>query len=105
MDNTVALVVAIVGAVTGLGGLATSWRTSRASAKRDDVEALRGIIDELREHVEAQAKQIGRLEVEVRAWRRRFERVCQQFGVRPEEQITGGLGALPEPGAQAGGNG
>jgi len=91
--------------VTGLGGLVSAWRTSRASARKDEVDALRGIIDELREHVEAQAKQIGWLEVEVRAWKRRFERVCARFGVRPEEQVTGGLGSLPEPGAQTGGSG
>ena len=84
--------------VTGLGGLVSAWRTSRASARRDEVDALRGIIDELREHVEAQAKQIARLEVEVRAWKRRFERVCVRFGLDPQEQITGALGALPEVG-------
>jgi len=112
MDNTVALIVAIVGVVTGLGGLVTAWRTARASARKDEVDVLRSIIEELRKHDEAQGKelvvqagQIARLEVEVRAWKRRFERVCRQFGVSPDAQITGGLGVLREPGAQSGGNG
>lgn len=91
-----ALVVALVGALTGVGGLFASWRTARASARKNDVEALRGIIDELQEYREDQARQIGRLEMEMRAWKRRFKRVCEQFGVDPDEAISGRLGGLPE---------
>lgn len=45
-------IVAWVGVITGLGGLIIAWRTSRASARKDEVEALRGIIRELRAEVE-----------------------------------------------------
>ena len=103
MDASVAVIVALAGVVTGVGGLFASWRTSRASARKDEVDALRGIIEELRRHDDAQAKemnkqarQLGRLAAEVRNWKRRFERVCERFGVDPDLMITGKMGPLPE---------
>jgi len=103
VDSTVAVIVALAGVVTGVGGLFASWRTSRASARKDEVDALRGIIEELRRHDDAQSKemtkqarQLGRLAAEVRTWKRRFERVCERFGVNPNQMITGRLGPLPE---------
>lgn len=42
------LFVAILGGLIGLLGFLVSWRTARASAKKDELEVLRGIIAELR---------------------------------------------------------
>jgi len=102
VNETTAIIVALAGAVTGVGGLLVSLRTSRASARKDEVDVLRGIIEELRRHDEAQGKeiaaqaqQIGRLESEVSTWKRRFARVCQRFGLNPDDEITGRLVPLP----------
>ena len=82
-------VVTLLTALVSVGSLYIAWRTSRASAKKDEVDALRGIITELE-------KQVKRLRVEVDAWQRRFVRVCQRAGLDPDEQITGPLAALED---------
>ena len=48
ISDAVLIIGAFVGAVTGIGGLLVSLR----SAKKDEVDALRGIIEELREELE-----------------------------------------------------
>jgi len=82
-------VVALLSALVSVGSLYVAYRTSRASAKKDEVDALRGIITELE-------KQVKRLRVEVDAWQRRFVRVCRRAGLDPDEQITGPLAALED---------
>jgi len=93
-ERHLANIVVDIGAVIGIAGVAISvgslyiaYHTSRASAKKDEVDALRGIIAELR-------TQVDRLEVEVKAWQRRFVRACIKGGLEPEEYITGPLGRL-----------
>lgn len=81
----------LLGVLVAIGSLYVAWHTSRASARKDEVDALRGIIAELRVQVDA-------LEAEVKAWQRRFVRVCRRAGLEPEEQITGPLGELGELG-------
>ena len=82
-------ILGLLGALVSVGSLYVAWKTSRASAKKDDVDALRGIIAELE-------KQVQRLRVEVDAWQRRFVRVCQRAGLDPDGQITGPLGELED---------
>ena len=82
-------ILGLLGALVSVGSLYVAWKTSRASAKKDDVDALRGIIAELE-------KQVKRLRVEVDAWQRRFVRVCQRAGLDPDGQITGPLGELED---------
>lgn len=89
MDNTVAAIVAIAGFITGVGGLYVSWRTARASAKKDEVQALVEIIEALR-------GRIKELETQVSAWQRRFTRLCIKYHLNPDEEITGPLGDLPD---------
>ena len=81
------MVVGLLGALVSLGSLGIAWHTSRASAKKDEVDALRGIIAELRE-------QVDDLQKEVDTWQRRFVRVCRRANLDPDEQITGPLGEL-----------
>ena len=50
--NIVLWIGALTGAITGIGGLLVALRTSRASARKDEVEVLRGIIAELRAEVD-----------------------------------------------------
>jgi len=80
-------IVALLSAVVSVGSLYVAWHTSRASAKKNEVDALRGIIAELR-------TQVDKLQREVDAWQRRFIRVCKRAGLDPDEQITGPLGGL-----------
>jgi len=77
----------VVALLVSVGSLYVAWKSSRASAKKDEVDALRGIIDELE-------SQVKRLQVKVEAWQRRFVRVCRRAGLDPDEQITGPLGGL-----------
>lgn len=44
-------IIALLGALAGLLAILVSWRTARASAKKDEVDALRGIIAELRQSI------------------------------------------------------
>jgi hypothetical protein len=80
-------VIALLGVLISVGSLAIAFYTSRASAKKDEVDALRGIIAELR-------VQVNKLESEVRTWQRRFVRVCNRAGLDPDDNITGPLGDL-----------
>lgn len=80
-------IVGLLGILVSLGSLYIAWHTSRASAKKDEVDALRGIITELR-------AQVDELQKEVDAWQRRFIRVCRRAGLDPDEQITGPLSEL-----------
>ena len=76
--GVVAILGALVGAITGAGGLIVAWRTSRASAvqmqstaKREDVEVLRGIIAELREELrieKAERQALQQKYTEIRDW-------------------------------------
>lgn len=92
MDNAVAAIVAIAGFLTGVGGLIVSWRTARASARKDEVQALREIIEALRERIKE-------LESQVETWQRRFTRMCIKYHLNPDEEITGPLGGLPDGGS------
>lgn len=84
-------VTGLLGVIVAIGSLYVAWHTSRASARKDEVDALRGIIAELR-------LQVDGLEAEVARWQRRFVRVCRRAGLDPDEQITGPLGELGEMG-------
>jgi type VI protein secretion system component VasK len=87
-----AWIIAVAGLVTGVGGLIVSWRTARASARKDEVQALREIIEALRERIKE-------LEAQVSAWQRRFTRLCIKYHLNPDEEITGPLGGLPDGGS------
>ena len=87
MNVDVGTIVGLLGTLIGLGSLYATWITSRASAKKDDVEALRGIIAELR-HRMKEAEQ------EIQTWQRRFARVCDKMEVDPDDFITGPLAGL-----------
>jgi predicted RNase H-like nuclease (RuvC/YqgF family) len=71
--QSIAVIIgAIVAAVTGIGALAVSIWSARRSAKKDDLDALRVIIDaqgktiaELRAEIERKEKRIEELESEV----------------------------------------
>jgi len=94
MNVTPSDIVALVGALTGVGGLLAAWRTSRSSAKKNDVDALRGIIDEQGEYIAAQGKRIEVLEGQVKTWQRRFMRLCAKYSISPDSEITGPLKAV-----------
>ena len=91
-----AWVIPLLSVCVSVGSLCVAWQTSRSSAKRDEVDALRGIIAELR-------IQVDELEVEVNAWKRRFIRVCRRAGLEPDEQITGPLSDFTGPTGVKGG--
>jgi len=68
--------ISLIGILVALGSLAVSWHTARASAKKDELEVLRGVIAELREEVER--------------WKRKYGDLCswvrEQFGIDPESR-------------------
>ena len=92
VDNGIAWFVAAAGFLTGVGSLIVSWRTARASARKDEVQALREIIEALRERIKE-------LESQVETWQRRFTRMCVKYHLNPDEEITGPLGGLPDGGS------
>ena len=106
MNGTVATIVTLLGALCGIGGLYVSWRTSKASAKKDEVEALRGIIAELREYAECLEAKVDALEAEVMRWKKKYNALRQwviaRTGLDPEDQPTGQL-TMIEPLQQGGG--
>jgi len=91
-----AVVAAIIGVITGLGGLLVSWQTARSTSRKVEVEALSMALDSLREDYARLDKMVNKLQIEAAAWKRRFRRVCQLFGVDPDEQITRPMGDLPD---------
>jgi len=98
MNITPSDVVAVIGALTGAGGLLAAWRTSRSSAKKNDVDALREIIEGQSKYIEEQDKRIEKqdsrievLEGQVKTWQRRFVRLCTKYGISPDSEITGPL--------------
>ena len=100
MNITPSDIVAIVGALTGAGGLLAAWRTSRSSAKKNDVDALREIIEgqskyikEQDGRIEEQDGRIGILEAQVKTWQRRFMRLCTKYNISPDSEITGPMKA------------
>ena len=64
MDLDAGTLLAIAGAIVGAIGALNSWRTARTSAKKDEVDVLRGIIETQSEHIAAQDERIDRLEAE-----------------------------------------
>lgn len=83
MADAVTFITALVGAVSGVGGLIISYRSSMASARRNDVETLRIIIAELRARV-------SELECEVGRWRTRYYNLVKRvrkLGI--EEDVEG----------------
>ena len=108
MNITPSDIIAIIGALTGAGGLLAAWRTSRSSAKKNDVEALREIIEGQSKYIEEQAKRIekqdsqiekqderiGVLEAQVKTWQRRFMRLCTKYNISPDSEITGPMKAV-----------
>lgn len=121
MDTaTSALLLAFISAVIGLGGLVRDVCKTRSAIRKDnaetegtqslahktDVEALSLVLDSLREDydrldgivtrqqviISKQQTTIDRLDATVAAWRRRFERACQQAHLNADEFITRPLG-------------
>lgn len=110
MDQTTAAVIALVSALTGLGSLFLSLYRAKHTvykesvetqslARKTDVEALSLALSSLREDyerldgiVDEQQTTINGLDAEVRTWKRRFERVCAQAGLKPDAFITRPLG-------------
>jgi len=95
--------LAIIGALIGAIGAVNSWRTARTSARKDEVDALRGIIETQSEHIAAQDGRIERLEAERDEYRARlteiearYKDLCEwvrQLGYDPiaRKKITGPL--------------
>lgn len=84
--------VAIIGAITGIIGLVSSWRTSKAAARKDEVEALRGIIaelradnDELRDEVDGLRGRIKSLETENQTLRSDNQELVKQISKQATE--------------------
>jgi predicted nuclease with TOPRIM domain len=92
VDPTIAAVAAIIGAITGLGTLAISTLTAHSTARKVEVEAVSVALSSLREDYERLDKMVNKLQCEVSAWKRRFERVCAQAGLKPDTFITQPLG-------------
>ena len=92
MDPSIAAAAAIVGAITGLGTLAISTLTARSTARKTEVEAVSIALSSLREDYERLDKMVNKLQLEVTAWKRRFERACQQAHLNADEFITRPLG-------------
>jgi len=95
VDPIVAIVAAIIGVITGLGGLLVSWQTARSTSRKAEVEALSMALDSLREDYTRLDKMVNKLQIEVAAWKRRFRRVCELAGIDPDNQITRPLGRRP----------
>ena len=79
MDLDAGTVLAIAGAIVGTIGAIASWRTARTSAKKDEVDALRGIIDTQSVHVTGQDERIERLEAERDELRLRLTEIEAQY--------------------------
>lgn len=94
MDPAVAAIAAIVGAITGLGTLAISMLTARSTARKTEVEAVSVALSSLRDDYERLDRMVNELQVEVAAWKRRFDRVCQQAGFDPDKFITRPMGNM-----------
>ena len=94
MDPVVGAVAAIVGAITGLGALGVSVLTARSTVRKTEVEAVSLALRNLREDYERLDEMVEKLRIEVRAWKRRFERVCKQAGLDPDQFITHPMGTL-----------
>ena len=92
MDSQTA--IAISGVLVAIGSLAVTVFTARFSARKDEVEAVTMALKSLREDYSRLDGMVNELQVEVSAWRRRFDRVCQQVGVDGREFITRPLGNL-----------
>ena len=108
MDLDAGTALAIVGALVGAIGAINSFRIARITAKKTEVDNLRGIIDTQREHIAGQDARIDRLEAERDELRSRlteiearYKDLCEwvrQLGYDPiaRKKITGPLsgGAL-----------
>ena len=112
MDGTTALLIALLSALTGLGGLLLSVYRAKSTihketvetqslARKTDVEALSLALHNLREDYERldardteQQTAIEELEQEVSTWKRRFDRVCKFVGIAPGRFITQPLGDI-----------
>ena len=64
MDTTAGTILAIVTALVAAVSALNSWRNTRTTAKKSDVDNLRGIIETQSEHIAAQDARIDRLETE-----------------------------------------
>ena len=108
MDTTAGTILAIVTALVAAISALNSWRNTRTTAKKSDVDNLRGIIETQSEHIAAQDTRIDRLEAERDELRSRlteiearYKDLCEwvrQLGYDPiaRKKITGPLsgGAL-----------
>lgn len=89
--QSIAIIIgAVVGAVTGIGALVISIWAATRSAKKDDLDALRAIID-------TQGKTINELHLELERKEKRIEEleteVLELRGGKPRKQRnTGPLG-------------
>ena len=70
-------IAAIVGFITGIGGLIVAWRTSRASAKKDEVDALCAIIETLRDEVDRWQGMYNELAEKYEQLERMHDALCQ----------------------------
>ena len=64
MDTTAGTILAIVTALVAAVSALNSWRNARTTAKKSDVDNLRGIINTQGEHITSQDARIDRLEAE-----------------------------------------
>jgi len=90
-ESGIPLALAIGGFITGVMSLRSSLRTARASARKDDVDALRGIIAELRiELDEEKAERMRFAEDNRELWRGALTLLGQmeQSGIEPEWKPT-----------------
>ena len=71
--------LAIIGALIGAIGAVNSWRTARTSARKDEVDALRGIIETQSEHIASQDQRIDRLEAERDDYAHRLSEIEAQY--------------------------
>ena len=79
MDPNAGTALAIIGAVIAAISAFTSWRTARTSARKDEVDALRGIIETQSGHVTGQDERIERLEAERDEYRARLTEIEAQY--------------------------
>ena len=96
MDSTLAAVLALFSAGTGLTTVLVSVYRSRHEVHKSDVEALALALDNLRDDYERVDRLVTRLRLDVAAWERRFNRVCRQTGLNPGRFITQPLGEFKE---------
>lgn len=87
------IVLAIVAALGGLGGLA-AWRNSRTAARKADVEALATTVDKLQEENERLRRRIEELETENGRLRQRIEELEKENrGLQYQRGLQGGMGS------------